>query len=135
MSLYDDFLKGKPLNDDLRVLMEGAPAEVADAAVSDKKSVAGVEVSAGQQGALRQLIGSTGWDALMDLLEGRICQLRDEAVRLSETDPLGNKDMGVKMWMTVKAWKEVKAELGLLILEATTEPRTLEEWGDDSGME
>lgn len=137
MSQLEKYMLNIPLTPEIDELKNGPSAEREYQRTPVR--VANMPLKDGDIRALRQLREYPGWSTLMNLLDSRIEQIRQNAILLCETDPVGNQEAAAKVWLHVSAWKGVRTELDILIEEAIQvgEPQQEEEKGegDDSGVE
>lgn len=137
LTQHEMYMLGIPLTPELDELKNGPSAEPEYQRTPVR--IANTELKEGDVRTLRQLREYPGWSTLMNLLDSRIEQIRQNAILLCETDPVGNQDAAAKVWLHVSAWKGVRTELDTLIDEAIQIGKSQETGeegeGDDSGVE
>lgn len=108
MSAFEKYRSGEPLNEELAAVRDGQPLameplhplELAEAR-EERMARPGLldwEPTREQLGWLQELRVSQGWDVLMRLFEKRLEIARERAIRVSESQPLENKDAISMAW-------------------------------------
>lgn len=137
-SQYAMYLTGEPLTEELEELQNGPKEEPA----YQRTPVRGEkrQLDEGEIRSLRALRDYPAWSIMLNLLDSRVEQFRQEAILLSETDPVGNMAAASKAWVYVNAWKAVRSKLDSVIDDAIQGEKSVVEAqaegeGDDSGVE
>lgn len=115
----EDFLKGKPLTEELRVLSM-APADPPRRPVKEEISgkmpppvmASKEEVKRDERAWLQHLTVQPGWPVFTQLLDQIIADYERDAMILSKEDPFGNQRDLSNAWAYVAVAEKVKAELG-----------------------
>lgn len=112
MSL-EKYLKGEPLNDDMKALMEGREDEPADDDLGSLIRLKTDEINDDDREHLRRLQVDPGWPVLLKLLDSDIERQEDAAKRRSLDDPLGSSLNAV--WADVAYQKKGRDKIVALI--------------------
>lgn len=134
MPSLDDYLKGKPLNEELEQMMLGretnrqlTPPRQEHAPVLEDPDR---PLTIGERENLRRTIHSSGWPAFKRLMTRALRERERRAIISSQDDPLGNRDKIATDWAYMAMWKEqmrtidamVENELVLLAQEKAPKP-------------
>lgn len=118
--MYDRYLRGQPLNDELAKVRDGSAQQAAvqaqQAARPEPVEDVERELERGERVALKEMVLSAGWPVLLRLLEKSFHKRRKGAISMSQDDPLGNERKVAEQWARTNAFEQAKREIPLLVL-------------------
>ena len=118
MGKLEDFLAGKPLNEDMERLMQGE--ESADelggpGSLIHRSFADGKPITEHDREDLRQLSQMRGWQVLLKLLDTELQHQEDSAKRSSLDNPLKRQTEIAEMWAELAADQKSRTRLVLLL--------------------
>lgn len=115
MAKLEDFLAGKPLNDDMAKLMRGEEGESEpEAAINKRQNYAdGVPITNQDREHLRRLLVSPGWQVLLKLLDTELKHQEDTARRISLLSTT-SKDEILAAWAGLGADQKARENIEML---------------------
>jgi hypothetical protein len=113
MAKLEDYLAGKPVNEDMARLMRGVEAqdnqeEAAESASGRMNYADGMPVTRADREHLRRMLVGAGWQVLLKLLDTRLQHQEDAARKTSLDRPLTRKDEVAAAWAEFAADKEAR---------------------------
>lgn len=111
----ENYLAGKPLNDDMRRLMEGEEVGEEESNPQHKTFADGTPITKQERGHLKRLEASAGWQVLFKLLDTGLQHQEDSARRNSMVSPLSRKDEIAEMWAELAADKRARDRIKSLV--------------------
>lgn len=111
----ENYLQGKPLNDDMRRLMDGEEFGEEESTSRDKNFADGTPITKQERGHLKRLEASAGWQVLFKLLDTGLQHQEDSARRNSMVSPLSRKDEIAEMWAELAADKRARDRIKSLV--------------------
>ncbi|MGA9668421.1 MAG: hypothetical protein WBQ94_04390 [Terracidiphilus sp.] len=122
----EKYLAGEPLNEELALLKAGKlpllqepgnGAWLADVTRAAEVSLDEIRrpLTREERAALREMRTGGGWIVLQKLLKRATIGHTEAAVRASEDDPLGKREEIAQLWLTLKVWKRLVADMNLWV--------------------
>lgn len=113
-SQLEDYLRGVPLTEELGNLAATGADRPASGGINPPPGAGPrrpATLSAEDREWLRRLTTEPGWIILLHTLDASLARHTQDAIALSEHDPIANASQIIKAWTYVKSFREVYAEI------------------------
>jgi hypothetical protein len=123
MSAHEDYLQGKPLNDELASLRD----QMAESMLKSPGVMPSLpffldgaqnplrELNTGEREDLKELRNSVGWPVLNRVLEKAFQNHKNRAIALSQQDPLRHRDAIAEEWAYCTMFNRARIEMETLV--------------------
>lgn len=115
---FDKYMRGEPLNEELRALRDGIAPLLPDRGAGQEAELpiaADKPLDKAERAALKELRQGPGWGGLQRIFRKAIRTHEESAILLSQEDPLGRASEISRGWAYVKIFKRVHLEVNLLM--------------------